>query len=84
MPIENPETHPPPLSQQWSLVFWHHPSQVNGLYYRSRRDPSRYCFALYDRINPQLSVSHTINFLDHSFQSRLVTILNLYQYAFLG
>lgn len=38
------------ISQEWSLAFWE-TQWVDGVYYRSRLDPSRLCVALYsDRV----------------------------------
>jgi hypothetical protein len=37
------------VTQRWSRALWEHPQEPDGLYYRSRHDPSRFCIALCDR-----------------------------------
>lgn len=39
-------------ARRWALALWRHPAQPDGLHYRARHDPSRYCIALYDRAAP--------------------------------
>jgi RES domain len=38
------------LCQSWSRIFYDHKDKVDGIYYRSRRDPSRFCVALFDLV----------------------------------
>lgn len=70
-------------AQAWGLAFYHHPTQPDGIYYRSRHDPSRFCIALYERTEPYLERADTYDFLDANFSLRLVEILNHYQYGLL-
>ena len=37
------------VAQRWALALWTHPSRPDGLYFRARHDPSRFCVAIYDR-----------------------------------
>jgi RES domain len=69
------------IAQQWSLAFWQHPETIDGIYYRSRYDPSRFCIGLYDRAQNKLEISFTKSFLDD--RSRLAEILEIYQYGYI-
>ncbi len=72
------------ISQSWSQTFYEHPDRVDGIYYPSRHDPSRYCIALYEnRILPGDLQEQRItedNLLDRSFESELRQILDNYGY----
>jgi hypothetical protein len=46
---------PHTVSQRWALAFWSHPSQPDGLLYRSRRAPEKLAVALFDRVAPDLT-----------------------------
>jgi hypothetical protein len=37
------------VSQPWALALHEHPDQPDGILYRSRHDPSRFCAAIFDR-----------------------------------
>jgi hypothetical protein len=67
---------PHAVSQRWSLAFWEHPSQPDGLYYRSRRAPERFSIALFDRVAPELESNCEQNLLRDP--SRLGAILRHY------
>jgi len=71
------------IAQLWSLAFRNHPSSPDGLYYRSRYDPSRYCLALYDHVEPELLITMTYELLEVAFRVRLAHILDTYRYGFL-
>jgi chromosome partitioning protein len=72
------------LAQSWSQTLYEHPDRVDGIYYRSRYDPSRCCVVLYEnRVAPsdlraQRVTEH--NLLDRSFASDLQQILDNYGY----
>jgi chromosome partitioning protein len=72
------------LSQSWSQTLYEHPANVDGLYYRSRYDPSRFCVALYEnrvRLADLREQRVTLNnLLDESFAPTLQQILHEYQY----
>jgi RES domain len=72
------------LSQEWSKALYHHADRIDGIYYRSRFDPSRFCIALYDdRVNlAELREERvtTNNLLDRSFEPELQQILDEYGY----
>jgi hypothetical protein len=72
------------LSQLWSQALYNHDDKVDGLYYRSRYDPSRFCVALYNgRLSREEFREERItrdNLLDRSFEVELQQILNEYGY----
>jgi RES domain len=72
------------LSQVWSQALYNHADRIDGLYYRSRFDPSRFCVALYDdRVSPAELKEERItsdNLLDRSFEPELEQILDEYGY----
>ena len=43
------------IARRWSLALWQHPSQPDGLYWRSRFDNDRFCAAIYDRAGDALT-----------------------------
>jgi chromosome partitioning protein len=73
-----------PLSQSWSQTLYEHPANVDGLYYRSRYDPSRFCVVLYEnRVRLSDLKEQRItqnNLLDESFAATLQQVLHEYQY----
>ena len=42
------------IAQRWALALWQHPAAPDGLLYRARHDPSRYCVAIFDRAEPAI------------------------------
>jgi hypothetical protein len=69
------------VSQQWSLTLWKHPDRVDGIYYRSRLDPSQFCILLFeDRLTDNQLVEKKIasSLIDYP---ELPEILNSYQYG---
>lgn len=71
------------VAQQWSFALWGHSSEVDGLYYRARRDPSRVSIALFDRAAAAVTIARDGALLDESGQSVLADILETYQFALL-
>jgi hypothetical protein len=71
------------IAQQWSLALWNHPAAVDGLYYRARRDPSRFAVALFDRAAPAVSVVCDGHLFDDGHQTLLANIIETYQFALL-
>ncbi len=37
------------VAQRWARAFFEHPERPDGIYYRSRHDPARFCAAIFDR-----------------------------------
>jgi hypothetical protein len=53
------------LAQRWSRALWHHPARVDGLLYRARHDPDRFCAALFaDRTTDALRATTQGSLLD--------------------
>jgi hypothetical protein len=72
------------LSQAWSRAFYNHPDRVDGIFYRSRYDPSGLCVALYEsRIAEKYLREQRVTekkLLDSSFARNLQRFLDRYGY----
>jgi hypothetical protein len=71
------------VSKRWCLAFWEHPQRVDGLYYRSRHDLSRFCIVLFkDRLPEDILTAQPYNqsFLDESFVPEFKSIASEYGY----
>jgi chromosome partitioning protein len=70
------------LSQAWSEALYQHAAKIDGIYYRSRHDPSKFLVALYEnRVTPiDLQEQRITPLLDPSFASVLQRILDAYGY----
>jgi tetratricopeptide (TPR) repeat protein len=51
-------------SRQLAQAIWSHPMNVHGIIYRSRFDPSRFCYAIFDRAARYLSEKNIGNLVD--------------------
>ncbi len=69
-------TEPTGITQRWSLAFWSHPIQPDGIIYRARHDNSQFSVALFDRAGHILTSNCTSNVLLN--QSRLNGLLVRY------
>jgi hypothetical protein len=69
------------IAQQWSLAFWSHSDQPDGIYYRARHDPSRFSVALYDRASAVVHVTRSANLLAAHNKRRLAKLLNTYKFG---
>lgn len=70
------------IAQQWSKALQNHHDGADGIYYRSRHDPSRFCLALYQVTTCSiLQVINTYDFMSDEYQNRLAKILDEYQYG---
>ncbi|MDJ0732074.1 MAG: RES family NAD+ phosphorylase [Crocosphaera sp.] len=68
------------ISQKWSKALQDHPSNPDGIYYRSRHDPSRFCLALYqERTHSILQVIKTYDFMSDEYTKRLGVIFDEYE-----
>jgi hypothetical protein len=54
---------PHDVAQRWARALWTHPSQPNGLYYRSRNAPEFCSIALFDRVQSTLQDDCSQNLL---------------------
>jgi hypothetical protein len=70
------------VAQVWSKALQDHVSQPDGIYYRSRHDPSRFCLALYKEVTINaLEVDTIFDFLSDEYSLNLAAILDGYQYG---
>jgi hypothetical protein len=69
------------LAQRWALSLWKHQKQVDGIYYRARHDPSRYCAAIFDRARDKLVISKQLALNNNDCKSTLADILNTYEFG---
>ncbi len=74
------------LSQSWSETLYQHAAKIDGIYYRSRHDPSKFRVALYEnRVAPMdLQDQQVTPLLDPSFASVLQQILDTGGYQLIG
>ena len=70
-------------AQRWSEAFYHHTNQPDGVYYRSRCDPSRFCMALFDRAGAVLRVAKRIPLEPSNPPVWLADVLETYEFSFL-
>lgn len=66
------------VAQRWSAALWAHPSQPDGIYYRARHDPERYCIALFDRARDVIGAMAASRFTDHANHVLLGDIVETY------
>ncbi len=71
------------VAQRWALGFWRHPLLPDGLYYRARHDPSRFCVAIFDRAADALRVTRRGSLLDSEQVPLLADILDTYTFGLL-
>ena len=70
------------ISQQWSKALQDHPENPDGIYYRSRHDPSRFCLGLYQiRTSSILQATNTYDFMCDEYTDKLAKILDEYEYG---
>jgi len=70
------------IAQQWAKSLQGHPHSPDGIYYRSRHDASRFCFALFKlKTCSNLEIINTYDFLSDKYQDRLAKVLDKYQYG---
>jgi hypothetical protein len=70
------------IAQEWSKALQDHGSQPDGIYYRFRHDPSRFCLALYrEATNDILEIDSVYDFLSDEYEKSLAAILDEYHYG---
>lgn len=67
------------VSQAWSAALKTHPTKPDGIRYRSRRDPARVAYAIYECPPSTFSVNDQGSLMDRKNRSLLDTLLDLYQ-----
>jgi len=70
-------------AQRWAHAFWSHPDLPNGIFYRSRFNPSLRCLALFERSAPHCSARDLGALTDPANLRLLGEILGRYQLALL-
>lgn len=73
-----------PMAQRWSLALFPHPTKPDGLFYRSRHDPSRSCAAIFHRAARKVTVDHQLALIDPQLSSVLADILRTYGFGLIG
>jgi hypothetical protein len=71
-------------SRRWALAFYLHPSQPDGVRYRSRHDPSRIIIAIFERAAAAVSASPLGSLADPANASLLAEILETYGFDLLA
>lgn len=69
------------IAQKWALALFAHPSRPDGLYYRSRYDPSRLAVTVYSRQEQDFKLVKSWKLLSEDYQDSLAKILSTYQYG---
>jgi len=69
------------LSQSWASSFWNHPGEPDGILYRSRHDPSRFCVAAFERASEALCVDSSIGLTDSRCWGDVLSIIDHYDFA---
>jgi hypothetical protein len=69
------------VARRWALAFFEHPDQPDGLLYRSRHDPSRFCAAIFDRAANALTATPLGSLADPRHAALLADLLDTYGYA---
>ena len=72
-------TGPYSISQRWSAALRKHPTKPNGIRYRSRRDPAKIAYAIYDCPSTTFSVSEHGSLMEPRNRSQLNRLLELYK-----
>jgi hypothetical protein len=66
------------VAQKWALALFVHPDRPDGIYYRSRHDPDRFCAAVFDRVGRVLASTILGSFADPANERLLGEILDTY------
>ncbi len=67
------------ISQQWSAAFRNHPAKPDGIRYRSRRDPAKIAYAIYDCPMTTFEVTEHGSLMSPRNRARLNRLLQLDQ-----
>jgi hypothetical protein len=70
------------VAQVWSAAFWSHPAEPDGLLWRSRFDPERFCVAVFNRAANDLMVSSAGHLARAQHRALLGSILDTYQFGY--
>jgi hypothetical protein len=67
------------ISQQWSAALRNHPCKPDGIRYRSRRDPAKIAYAIYDHPTVKFSVSEQGSLMEPKNRPQLNRLLEVYK-----
>ncbi len=71
------------LAQVWSAAFWSHPDQPDGVRWRSRFDPERFCVAIFDRAADAVTASALGHLAQPQHRALLGSILDTYRFGYI-
>ncbi len=69
------------MAQRWALALFGHPQRPDGLYYRSRHDPSRLCVAVYEWAQAALTAVRLGSLTEPALAAQLAELLDTYRFA---
>jgi hypothetical protein len=68
-------------SQAWALALHDHPAGADGIYYRARHDPTRFCAAIFERAAGLLTETSLGALTDGTNRLLLARLLETYDFA---
>jgi hypothetical protein len=69
------------LSRRWARAIHDHPRKPDGILYRARHDPARFCAAIFDRAERQLRAASTGSLNARRHREVLGHILTTYKFG---
>lgn len=69
------------LSQEWAEAFYEHPGEFDGIYYRSRNDPSRMSAAIFERSSEKLVVKRAVVLGDQEGLEEVMDVIDHYGFG---
>ncbi len=69
------------ISRQWSRAIYEHPTDVDGILYRSRTDPSRQSVAVFERASERLQIVAEWRLGTDAGIQRILPIINHYEFG---
>ncbi len=69
------------LARRWARAIHDHPRKPDGILYRARHDPARFCAAIFDRAERQLRVTSTGTLSARRHRAVLADILTTYRFG---
>ncbi len=67
------------IAQQWSAALRKHPAKPDGIRYRSRRDPARIAYAVYECPRSTFKVTNRGSLMNPANRKLLNELLELYK-----
>lgn len=72
------------LAQRWAVALWNHDAQPDGIYYRSRHDPSLYSLALFERAKDVIHEDQRWVLADSANIDLLRDLLDKYKFSLIN